>query len=343
VGRRRKNPSQGLPVRMYIRSGTAWYVHRNGSWQKLGRDLDKAAKMARDLNAGKALRGTMAYWLEQWHLELNARVKAGDLAARTRDDYIADTEPLKSYFGAMAPEHVLPANVKAYLTLGRDANRAVRANREKAALSSCFTWMVEHGHGGIVTNPCRGVKRNPEVARDRYLEDDEVAAVFKAAGPAEKAWAEMIYRTLQRPSDILRWTKSNLVDDKGRLVLKFRQSKTGAWMRIVVTPTLKAALDAVAATRKEKSIYLISREDGKPYTELGLASMFRRATVAAGVSDCAPYDLKAKGATDMYEAGTPIEEISQLCGHESTRTTEVYIKQRLQRAVMPNDRVLKTS
>ena len=111
----------------------------------------------------------------------------------------------------------------------------------------------------------------------------------------------------------------------------------------MVTPTLAAALNAVAATRTKKSLYLISREDGRPYTELGLASMFRRATVAAGIKDCAPYDLKSKGATDMYQAGVPIEAISQLCGHESTRTTEIYIKQHLRRPVMPNDRVLKTS
>lgn len=42
----------------------------------------------------------------------------------------------------------------------------------------------------------------------------------------------------------------------------------------------------------------------------------------------------------MYQEGVPIEEISQLCGHDSTKTTEVYIKQHLRRPVMPNDRVL---
>jgi integrase len=61
-----------------------------------------------------------------------------------------------------------------------------------------------------------------------------------------------------------------------------------------------------------------------------------------GFKDFAPYDLKSKGATDMYQAGSPIEEIAQLCGHESSRTTEIYIKQRLRCAVMPNERVQKS-
>lgn len=340
MGRPRKNPGQGLPLRLYIRSGTAWYVHRDGHWQKLGRDLEKAARIAREFNAGRPTVGSMGYWLDQWHIELNAQVAACVLSSRTKDDYINDTKPLRKYFGSMTPETILPKHVAAYLTLGRELGRPIRANREKAALSSCFTWMIKHGHADLTVNPCRLVKRNQEKPRARYLEDREVTAFLEVAGPSERALAEMIYRTLQRPADILRWTKSNLVDEGGQRFLQFKQSKTGAAMKIIVTPTVQAALDAMSQARKKKSLYLIAREDGRPYTESGLASMFRRSTFKAKISDFAPYDLKAKGATDMYQAGTAIEIISQLCGHDSTRTTEVYIRQHLRQPILPNDRVL---
>jgi integrase len=39
-------------------------------------------------------------------------------------------------------------------------------------------------------------------------------------------------------------------------------------------------------------------------------------------------DLKGKGATDMWLAGVPIEQIQLLCGHTHKATTEVYTKQR---------------
>ena len=39
-------------------------------------------------------------------------------------------------------------------------------------------------------------------------------------------------------------------------------------------------------------------------------------------------DLKGKGATDMWQAGVPIELIQALLGHASKTTTEIYIKQR---------------
>ncbi len=66
--------------------------------------------------------------------------------------------------------------------------------------------------------------------------------------------------------------------------------------------------------------------------------MFRSAVYAAKLHDLAPYDMKAKGATDMFQSGVPLEQIQALCGHESVRTTEVYIKQHLTLVVQPNER-----
>lgn len=63
MGRPRKTSNKGLPKRVYLRSGTFWFVRRDGRWQKLGRDLVKASEEARLLEEGKPIRGTMAYWL----------------------------------------------------------------------------------------------------------------------------------------------------------------------------------------------------------------------------------------------------------------------------------------
>lgn len=40
----------------------------------------------------------------------------------------------------------------------------------------------------------------------------------------------------------------------------------------------------------------------------------------------------------MYYAEVPIAQIRDLCGHESTRTTEIYIKARMRVVVAPNRR-----
>ena len=49
-----------------------------------------------------------------------------------------------------------------------------------------------------------------------------------------------------------------------------------------------------------------------------------------------PYDLKGKGATDMWLAGVPLEQIQVLCGHDSIKTTEIYVKCRWRGTVEPN-------
>ena len=338
MGRPRKNPDQGLPLRVYLKSGSFYYVHADNRWEKLGRDLASATKKAEAYNSGKSLTGTMAHWLDEWLLELALQVKAGQLSTRTQLDYIKACVPLKVFFGHMLPTEIETPHVSAYITLGRDSGRPVRANREKAALSSCMSWMVAWGKAGLKSNPCKGAPRNTEKDRGRYISDDEFSAVYALASAPIKAWMDLVYRTLQRPSDILKWTRNNIVVEGGKELLSFRQGKTQEWVKIEVTASLRRAFDDMAAARKEKSLYLICQRDGSPYKLTGIAGMYRRHVAAAGLVDFGIYDLKGKGATDMYNGGTPLATICALCAHASERTTEIYIKARNPRVVQPNER-----
>ncbi|UUX97461.1 tyrosine-type recombinase/integrase [Aquabacterium sp. J223] len=93
---------------------------------------------------------------------------------------------------------------------------------------------------------------------------------------------------------------------------------------------------------------LVHRRDGKAYSYDGLCAMLKRRqadvrrehTAAGGpLAAMAPwgfYDMKGKGAIDMWQSGVPLEEIQVLCGHESVRTTEIYVKSRWRGAVAPN-------
>ena len=337
MGRPRKL-AQGLPQRVYLKSGSYYYVHAQGQrWERLGTDLAAAKTIAASYNGAAGHHpNTLSFWIAEWKKENDARVKAGTLSPRTRDDYAGDIGQIENVFGKMSPSSIQAKHITEYLKIGRDSDRPVRANREKAALSACLSWMVANGHADMRENVAKLVRRNREEPRKRYVSDAEYQAVYALAGPAERALMELVYRTLQRPSDVLKWTWSNI--DQG--VLSFTQGKTGAKLRISVTPGLRACFDQLAAARTRRSLYLIPREDGRPYTEMGIASMLRRAVVAAGLKDLALYDMKAKGATDMYQAGTPIEQIQALCGHDQASTTEIYIKQHLRQVVQPNSRVV---
>lgn len=344
MGRPRKNPDQGLPKRTYLRHGSFFFVHQDGHWENLGRNLDAARKRAAEYLTGGAPAGTMAWWLDKWiRTECKPRVKAGELAPRTLADYEKALVPLKAFFGAMPPASIKIKHVTQYIIAGRDAGRPVPANRERAALSSCMSWMVALGHAGLTVNPCRGARRNTETKRDRYITDEQFSKVFSLASAPVRAWMEMIYRTLQRPADVLKWTRASITEEQGRRVLSFRQSKTRALVKIEVTPQLQQAIDVMAAARTRESLYLICREDGEPYKFSGIDGMFRRHVEKAGIKGFGIYDLKSKGATDMYNNGVPLAEICTLCAHDSEKTTEIYIKVRNPKVMKPNERVISVS
>ncbi len=369
VGRRRKDSANGLEPRVYAKHGAFYYVHRDGRWEHLGTDMPSANRKARVYNDPDGMYGTVAYWLDRFVIDCEARVKAGTLAARTLADYRdaietstrrdgapAATGALRTYFAPpMTPLDITPNHVQLFLSTGARLGRAYRANREKACLSAFMSWLIVSGEvPGLVHNPCMrsaGVVRNPERKRERYVTHAEFQEVWAVATRAERMLMELTYRTLQRPeSDIILWDTTHLVTDaadSGRRKLDFIQNKTGRRHTIALSAALDALITPPVGNVRKLREPLVRRQNGHAYTYGGLSSMLRRSIDVAnerrqarGIAPMPPFgfrDLKGKGATDMYYiAKRPIEEIQQLLGHANKTTTEIYIKQRWRETAKPN-------
>jgi len=344
TGRRKNNPLN-LEPRVYANHGAFFYVHKDGRWEKLGTDVQKANERAKLFNESHGCYGTMEYWLDMFIVDCELRVKAGTLAKRTLDDYTKDIEQLKLYFEApMLPTEIEPNHIQNYLKIGADKKRPVRANREKAALSSCISWLIRTGKvDGLVINPCMrasGIERNKETKRERYVSDAEYSEVFALAPLQVQAMMELTYRTLQRPeSDIIYWTIVNLPNRNTKRIIRNVQNKTGKSVDIEISDELDKLITRLVGEIPKIGRPLICTNLGKQYTYDGLSSMLKRAITKAnekrikkGITEkIAPFgfrDMKGKGATDMWRAGVPIEQIQMLLGHEDKTTTEIYIKQR---------------
>jgi integrase len=334
-----------------VRAGTFYYVHvEDGRWENLGRDLTAARKRAEHYNDPTGIYGTMAWFLDQFLIDCEQRASAGALSKRTVGDYGKAVTRLKAYFGTMLPTEVGPEHVSSYLELGVELNRAVRANRERACLSSCMSWMLRTGqaHGGLKVNPCMrasGVRRNEESARERYVTHEEYLAVHAVAPTQVRLFMELVYRTLQRPeSDMIRWT-AEIVRRKGDArVLHFRQEKTGRLIDIALAGRLEELVDRAIGAVPVLHQPIVHTLAGEAYTYTGLSAMLKRAqakvraTVPAlkNMPSFGFRDLKGKGATDLWIEGAPIERIQLLCGHASKTTTEKYIKARWRETATPN-------
>lgn len=364
MGRRRKTDA-GLEPRVYLNHGAYYYVHRDGKWERLGTDKDEANRKARLHNDPDSLHGTMVYWLDQFLLHCEARVGKKTLSQRTLDDYknaiLAATEKqkkrgaLREFFAPPArPSDITPDMVQDFITTNAELGRPVPANRERSALSACFGWLLRTGKvPGLQFNPClrdSGVQRNKEERRARYVTHDEFREVYAVASASERLMMELTYRTLQRPeSDIVGWTSANLITEGGVRKLHHVQNKTRVDLKIALPASVTELLDKAMGTDSNVVRLkqpLVHRLDGHAYTYGGLSGMLKESIKVAnlrrkarGIAPMASFgfrDLKGKGATDMWLAGIPIEQIQLLCGHKNKSTTEVYIKQRWRETAQPN-------
>lgn len=356
MGRPRKHNPLGLPPRCYMHHGAFFYVHPSGEWERLGTEVEEAKRKAKAYNDPNHTFGTMAHYLDEFIKYCDKQValrekfgKEKGLAPRTRDDYKTDAVLLKKYFGKMTPVQVTPKAVQGYLDLGAELGRPTRANRERAALSACLSWLIRTDDNcGIRTNPCvksAGVKRNRETKRDVYVEDAWFNAVYERASKSVRGMMMLIYRTLQRPEDVLNWnTRENLVHKDGVKILRNDQGKTGTIVDIEINAEIETVLRELQGAVPSISQPWIRRLDGDPYTYDGLDTIFRRVQTKVrkevpelrtmptwGFQDC-----KGKGATDMWQSGVPIETIQHLCGHKDKATTEIYVKCRWRETATAN-------
>jgi len=369
MGRKRKNANSDLQPRVYSKHGAFYYVHRDGKWERLGTDKAEANQKAKLFNDPDGQFGTLVYWLDMFLENCRARVKACTLAQRTLEDYeqaITGTKgkngkpnkpgALRIFFAPpMTPLDLIPDNVNDFLITNADLGRPVPANREKAALSSCMSWLIRTGKvPGLKVNPClraSGIHRNPETKRDRYVTHDEYNEVWALAHNSVRLMMELTYRTLQRPeSDIIGWTTEVLKTEDGQRKLSFRQGKTSKQMKIGIPAALDSLIRASLGDVPNLRQPLIRTRDGDIYSYDGLSAMLKRTITKAndartekGLDRMPPYgfrDLKGKGATDMWRDGIAIELIQHLCGHADKATTEIYVKQRWHETAVANATLL---
>lgn len=330
MGRKRQSRFD-LPPRLYEHHGSYWYRPRYGKPINVGKDLSIAKLKWAELENPASEKGSLESLLD-WYL---AEV-APNKAPRTYKDNKKEAVFLKAGLGHIPFRELRPHHVATYRdTRAKDA--PVRANREKALLSHVFTKAIERGW--VDVNPCAGVKRNTERKRERYIEDEEFWKVYNLAERSVQRMMILIYRTAQRPEDLLKCGPANIKKvrsgDADVKVLRIKQGKTGAMVDVRIEGDLAQLVDECLGGKIVHSYFVHTRQ-GKAYTYDGLISMFSRYVKTSGVFDFGMYDLKGKAATDMYRSGVPIEQVQHLLGHASVTTTERYIKARMSALVEPN-------
>jgi integrase len=255
---------------------------------------------------------------------------------------------LRPVFGASRMADIRRVDVARMHSSMVDAPGA--ANRAVALFSAIWNWAARHDEAVFADNPARGLERNREARKERFLTSDELARLGAAlaegetigllyevdeAGPKAKhaareenrrvrldpfavAAIRLLILTGARLREILdaQWSQA----DFERGILFLSDSKTGA------KPVyLSAAAQAVLAAlpRIEGNPHIIAgARDGAPRADL--KKPWAAVCRAAGLDGVRLHDLRHSFASFGAGASLGLPIIGKLLGHSQAATTHRY-------------------
>ena len=289
----------------------------------------KAKELRRLVDSGADPRGD----LEE---ERSASTMA-DLIERFKDEYLPRRRPatIKAYRGMLA-KHIGPhfgqfAKVSDVTYSYIDAlHRRVTAtgstyiaNRCVAVCSKMFSLAILWGMR--TDNPAKGVERNSEIKRKRYLSGDELKRLMAAlASHADKQFADIIRLLLltgARKTEVLsmRWDNLTLAKDKG--VWSKPGSATKQKVDHITPLSAPAVLLLKGIERRGDFVFPGCGATGHIVEiKKGWASLCK----SAGIKGLRIHDLRHSFASQLVSSGASLPLIGALLGHSNPSTTARY-------------------
>jgi integrase len=335
---RRRIIDNGLPKRVYPRSGSWYWFPKNGPWIKLCRIEDGERKMLERLAAEmKKREGSKGTGNIPAFVEMYIAAKKGEHREKGWSNY---GNPVKADFADGDLEDADTAACKRFLRNNWSTKLSMQ-RAMRAFLSGFFQWCKEEGYYDA-PNPITGMRLVSPKPRQVYITNEHFEAIRAqlASQPMILCMVDLCYLTLQRSTEIrdLRWRKTdektaNWVDrDNG--VIHFVPSKTressGIAIDWPITPEIEAVLERARTTGNVKSPYVIHTPKGGQWVNTHALKMWHKACRAAGLASYkyTIKDIRAKAMTDAKSQGYEMDALMVAAAHSDIATTKVYMKDR---------------
>jgi integrase len=217
-----------------------------------------------------------------------------------------------------------------------DTGRPVLANRTIACASRMFALSLKPMAGEVKPwrdqaqgNPCKGIERNPEQAKERFLSPAEIAAVVEGLDAYGRTPAadciRLIMLTGCRPGEAMLATWSQVDIQPGFWIKPSTHTKQRKEHRL---PLSAPALQLIADIRTrrgevESDDYVFpGQKAGQPLQQL--RTCWDAVCKHAGLNGVRIYDLRHTFAATGAGGGLSLPLIGRLLGHTQARTTMRY-------------------
>jgi integrase len=244
-------------------------------------------------------------------------------SAATRDAYSGLLKShVKPFFGKFKKvADVKYADIDKLHTKVTQAGSSYAANRCVAVLSKMFSlailWQMR------TDNPAKGVERNPERGRKRYLIGDELARLTAALAKHPDKQAATIIRVLlltgARRGEVLgmKWVDLDL--DRGIWSKPASSTKQGTDHVVPVSKPVCQLLKGIK-TRGE----FVFPSVGKTGHIIEIKKSWASLCKAAGIAGLRVHDLRHSFASQLVSSGASLPLIGALLGHSNPATTARY-------------------
>ena len=217
------------------------------------------------------------------------------------------------------------------------SGRPVRANRILAVCSKMFSLSLVPVPGenvpwrnAVAGNPCRGIKRNHEEARERFFSKAELERIAEAlaAYPGTAAdCVRLIMLTGCRPAEAMRAEWSEFDKEDGCWIKPSAHTKQRKTHKIPLNPPAIELIERLRKKRKGRLVFP-GDIDGEPLKALWHVWHFvrDRAQLEKDEHGHEPrlYDLRHSFASVGVGGGLSLPIVGRLLGHTQSRTTQRY-------------------
>jgi integrase len=260
-----------------------------------------------------------------------------DLCDRFAEEYLPKKRPATQRdYKRMIEREIIPSigNIKVADVTFSDIDRLHRkitkrdapyvANHAVALLSKMFALAIRWQYRA--DNPAKGIERNPEEKRERYLSAEELARLGAALAKHKDKMAANIFRLLlvtgARSGEVraARWDQFDL--QEGVWTKPASATKQAKLHRIPLNPPAQLLLNELRKAADYDAEYLFPGRLGGHRVDV--QADWAAVCKAARIKDARIHDLRHSFASVLASSGHSLPIIGRLLGHSQAATTQRY-------------------
>lgn len=196
-------------------------------------------------------------------------------------------------------------------------------NQLRLVINGFFKWLIKKRI--LTANPVDAI--DPTKCQKKVkkpLSAEEVEQLRSSCSTErDLAIIECLYSTAVRASELLQLNRSDISFVRDDIIVlgkgnKERLTYLNAKSHIHLQNYLSLRTD------DNPALFVGSKAPHNRLTRRGLEDILNRIALSANVENVHPHRFRRTSATDLLNAGMPIEQVQELLGHKSIETTRIY-------------------